>query len=156
VEMMFFYDTTIGKIGISENGKAVTNIYFENESLENKVQLVETPLIKNAFEQIKEYLNGKRKTFDFPIELIGTEFQKSVWRALQEIPYGETKTYKEIAIAIGNEKACRAVGMANNKNPLPIVIPCHRVIGANGKLVGYAGGLNIKENLIKIENKLKE
>ncbi|MBP1927130.1 methylated-DNA-[protein]-cysteine S-methyltransferase [Sedimentibacter acidaminivorans] len=154
--MMFFYDTTIGKIGISENGKAVTNIYFENESLENKVQLVETPLIKNAFEQIKEYLNGKRKTFDFPIELNGTEFQKSVWRALQEIPYGETKTYKEIAIAIGNEKACRAVGMANNKNPLPIVIPCHRVIGANGKLVGYAGGLNIKENLIKIENKLKE
>ncbi|WP_209512844.1 methylated-DNA--[protein]-cysteine S-methyltransferase [Sedimentibacter acidaminivorans] len=156
MEMMFFYDTTIGKIGISENGKAVTNIYFENESLENKVQLVETPLIKNAFEQIKEYLNGKRKTFDFPIELNGTEFQKSVWRALQEIPYGETKTYKEIAIAIGNEKACRAVGMANNKNPLPIVIPCHRVIGANGKLVGYAGGLNIKENLIKIENKLKE
>jgi len=153
--MIFFYDTTIGKIGILENGTAVTNIYFENESLENKGQLVETPLIKKAFEQIQEYLDGKRKTFDFPIESIGTDFQKSVWRALQEIPYGETKTYKEIAITIGNKKACRAVGMANNKNPLPIVVPCHRVIGANGKLVGYAGGLGIKENLIEIENKYK-
>jgi methylated-DNA-[protein]-cysteine S-methyltransferase len=152
--MVFFYDTTIGKIGISENGTAVTNIYF-NENPENEEQLVETPLIKKAFEQINEYLDGRRKTFDFPIELIGTEFQKSVWRSLQEIPYGLTKTYKEIAVAIGNEKACRAVGMANNKNPLPIVIPCHRVIGSNGKLVGYAGGLNIKENLIQIENQFK-
>lgn len=153
--MMFFYDTTIGKIGISENGTAVTNIYFKDENLGNKEQLVETPIIKKAFEQINEYLNGKRKTFDFPIEIIGTEFQKSVWRALQEIPFGETKTYKEIAVAIGNEKACRAVGMANNKNPLPIVVPCHRVIGTNGKLVGYAGGLNTKESLLQIENKFK-
>lgn len=153
--MMFFYDTAIGKIGISENGKAVTNIYFKDECLGNEEQLVETPIIKKAFKQINEYLDGKRKIFDFPIEIIGTEFQKSVWKALQEIPYGETKTYKEIAIAIGNEKACRAVGMANNKNPLPIVVPCHRVIGTNGKLVGYAGGLNIKENLIQIENQFK-
>nr|WP_312578663.1 methylated-DNA--[protein]-cysteine S-methyltransferase [Sedimentibacter sp.] len=151
----FIYDTVIGKIRISEDGTAVTCISFEDEENERDSELNETPLLKRAFEQIQEYLDGKRKIFDFPIELTGTNFQKSVWRALQEIPYGETKSYKEIAIAVGNEKACRAVGMANNKNQIPIVVPCHRVIGTNGKLVGYAGGLNIKENLLNIEKKYK-
>lgn len=87
-----------------------------------------------------------------PIETIGTEFQKKVWNELRNIPYGQTKTYKDIALAIKNEKACRAIGNANNKNPLPIIIPCHRVIGSNGKLVGYSGGLDIKEKLLNIEN----
>ena len=89
--------------------------------------------------------------FDLPLDPIGTEFQKKVWQALKEIPFGETRSYGEIAKLIGNEKASRAVGMANNKNPIAIIIPCHRVIGANGKLVGYAGGLDLKEKLLKLE-----
>ena len=82
----------------------------------------------------------------------GTEFQQKVWKALKDIPYGKTKSYKDIAAAVGNEKACRAVGMANNRNPISIIIPCHRVIGKNGKLVGYGGGLEIKEYLLKLES----
>ncbi len=102
--------------------------------------------------QLSEYFDGSRKMFDFKYELRGTEFQKKVWNALLQIPYGETRTYKDIAIAVGNEKACRAVGLANNKNPISIAVPCHRVIGVNGKLVGYAGGLEIKEYLLKMES----
>lgn len=105
--------------------------------------------------QLKEYFNGNRKIFDIPLEMNGTEFQKKVWNALLEIPYGETKTYKDIAIAIGNEKACRAVGMANNKNDIMIIIPCHRVIGANNKLVGYYYGIEMKEKLLDIERNYK-
>lgn len=104
-----------------------------------------------AFEQICDYLKGQRQTFDFPYELHGTEFQKKVWHALCQIPYGETRTYKQIAAAAGNPKASRAVGMANNKNPMMIVVPCHRVIGANGALVGYAGGLDMKKALLELE-----
>ena len=97
---------------------------------------------------------GKRKEFDLPLLLKGTPFQKQVWEALLNIPFGETRSYKQIAEAIGNPKAVRAVGMANNKNPLLIVVPCHRVIGANGKLVGYAVGLDKKEFLLKLEKSL--
>ena len=92
-----------------------------------------------------------RKIFTLPLAPVGTEFQQHVWKILQTIPYGETWSYKQVAVAIGNPKASRAVGMANNKNPLAIFIPCHRVIGSNGKLVGYAGGLNIKEHLLALE-----
>ncbi len=106
-----------------------------------------------VYSQIMEYLNGERTNFDFAYELKGTEFQKKVWEALTHIPYGETRTYKEIAVAIGNPKACRAVGMANNKNPIMIAVPCHRVIGANGKLVGYGGGLDMKEALLDLEQR---
>lgn len=108
-----------------------------------------------VFYQLQEYFAGKRKTFDFPYELSGTIFQKKVWKALCDIPYGETCSYKDVAIAIGNVKACRAVGMANNKNPISIAIPCHRVIGANGQLVGYAGGLDMKIALLELEQKYK-
>ncbi|SCY94761.1 methylated-DNA--[protein]-cysteine S-methyltransferase [Alkaliphilus peptidifermentans] len=101
--------------------------------------------------QITEYFQGNRTEFTCPIHFIGTDFQVKVWKALMEIPYGETASYKEIAEKIGNPKAMRAVGMANNKNKLPIVVPCHRIIGANGKLVGYGGGLHIKEMLLKLE-----
>ena len=110
-----------------------------------------TAFTEKVFREITEYLEGKRKSFTFAYELRGTEFQKRVWRALTEIPYGETRSYKEIAIAIGNEKAARAVGLANNKNPVAIVVPCHRVIGSNGKLVGYAGGLPMKQALLQLE-----
>ena len=102
-------------------------------------------------EQILQYINGSRKYFDLKLEPRGTEFQKNVWKALSNIPYGEYRSYSEIACQIGNDKAVRAVGMANSKNPLPLIIPCHRVIGKNRKLVGYAGGLRIKETLLKIE-----
>ncbi len=113
----------------------------------------ETALIKEAYLQLTEYLKGERKTFDLPLNPHGTEFQKRVWKALCEIPYGETRCYKQIAESIGNPKAVRAVGMANNRNPLLIVVPCHRVIGTDGKLVGYAAGLDKKEFLLRLEAK---
>ncbi len=104
-----------------------------------------------AYSQLLEYFEGKRKLFDLPLIMIGTDFRKKVWQALCDIPYGQTRSYKQIAEAIGNPKASRAVGLANNKNPIAIVVPCHRVIGSNGKLVGYAGGLDLKQNLLKME-----
>lgn len=122
------------------------------DGAENKL----TPLLLKTKKQLEEYFGGKRKIFDLPLRPMGTPFQQTVWKALQTIPYGETRTYQDIAIQIGNEKACRAVGMANNKNPIGIVIPCHRVIGKNGGLTGYAGGLDKKEYLLKVEKgKLK-
>ena len=112
-------------------------------------------VILNALRQLEEYFSGSRKSFDLPTNPHGTPFQRSVWAALCDIPYGKTRTYGEIAANIGNEKASRAVGMANNRNPIAIIIPCHRVIGANGKLVGYAGGLEVKRFLLELENKNK-
>lgn len=133
-----------------ENGTAITNMYIAKE-ISKDINLMETKLLKKANQQLQEYLTGERKIFDLPLEPHGTEFQQKVWNSLQKIPYGETNSYKDIAKSIGNIKACRAVGMANNKNPILIFIPCHRVIGSNGKLVGYAGGLNVKEKLLQIE-----
>ncbi len=112
---------------------------------------VRTSLTDKVYEQLQEYFAGNRQAFEFPYVMRGTQFQQSVWHALEEIPYGETRSYKEIAIAIGNPKASRAVGMANNKNPCAIIVPCHRVIGSGGKLVGYAYGLDMKQQLIKLE-----
>ena len=151
---LFYYKTKIGEIGILDNGNAITNVSFGRIANEG-ADIRETTLIKDASKQLNEYLSGQRKIFDITLELSGTDFQKKVWKALQEIPYGEVCTYKDIAIKIGNINSCRAVGMANNKNPLPIVIPCHRVIGANGKLIGYAGGLTIKEMLLKLEEQVR-
>jgi methylated-DNA-[protein]-cysteine S-methyltransferase len=102
--------------------------------------------------QLNEYFEGKRQNFDLPLDFIGTDFQKQVWKALLNIPFGETRTYLEIAAQIGNAKAVRAVGAANGKNPISIIAPCHRVIGANGKLVGFAGGLENKKILLEIES----
>lgn len=108
-------------------------------------------LFKRAKQQLIEYAKGQRKRFDLQLNPAGTDFQKKCWQALMAIPYGQTQTYKDIAIAVGNEKASRAVGMANNKNPIPIIIPCHRVIGSNGKLTGFAFGLDIKAKMIALE-----
>ncbi len=146
----YYYETIIGKISIVENGTAITHIYF-NSVISNDIEIIETPLLKKANKELQEYFRGERKIFDLHLEPQGTEFQQNVWRALQEIPYGKTCSYKDIAENVGNIKASRAVGMANNKNTIPIIIPCHRVIGANGKLVGYAGGLELKEKLLGIE-----
>lgn len=146
------YDTEIGKIKIGYEDKYIVLIERDNNEkhMGNKNELTD-----NVFNQIEEYLYGKRKTFDFPYKVEGSEFQKKVWEALLSIPYGETRTYKDIAILIGNEKASRAVGMANNKNQISIAIPCHRVIGSSGRLVGYASGLDMKEHLLELEKKYK-
>ena len=116
-----------------------------------KALLQTTELLSMATIQLDEYFQGKRTTFSLPFKLTGTPFQLAVWKKLQNIPYGKTTSYKEIAQKINKPKACRAVGMANNKNPLPIIIPCHRVIGSNGKLIGYAGGLKLKNYLLELE-----
>lgn len=113
----------------------------------------DTPLIRSAKMQLGEYFQGRRKTFNLPLNPNGTLFQQKVWQALCTIPYGETRSYKEIAVQVENPKGCRAVGMANNRNPIMIIIPCHRVIGSNGSLVGYAVGLDIKEWLLEHEYK---
>jgi methylated-DNA-[protein]-cysteine S-methyltransferase len=151
----FCYDTKMGRVTVVENGDAITHVYF-GEVIPKDANIEETPLLKRAGKELKEYFEGKRKTFDLPLAPAGTEFLKKVWTALQDIPYGRTCTYKEIAESVGNPKACRAVGMANNRNPIPFIIPCHRVIGANGKLVGYAGGLEMKEKLITMEKENAE
>ena len=149
---IFYYNTKIGRIGIEENGTAITKLNFINKEVQEEIiEEHETALLKEAIKQLNEYFDGKRKSFDLPLEPKGTEFQNKVWNALKEIPFGETRSYGEIAKVIGNEKAARAIGMAKNKNPIAIIVPCHRVIGANGKLVGYAGGLDIKERLLKLE-----
>lgn len=146
------YSTKIGTILIVEEDKKIgqINILKEEENILNASKQ-ETCLIKKAFLEIQEYLEGTRKTFDLPLKVQGTAFQKKVWEALQTIPYGETRCYEEIAKQIGNEKAARAVGMANHHNPILIVIPCHRVIGKNKKLVGFGAGLDVKEMLLKVE-----
>lgn len=148
---VFFYETDIGRIGIAENGEKITNLYFENDRLPQNMQICETPVLKEAFRQLKCYLDGELKSFSLPLEPDGTEFMKKVWASLCEIPYGKTATYKEIAAKIGNPNSSRAVGMANNRNPIPIFIPCHRVIGADGSLTGYRGGLEIKNKLLSLE-----
>jgi methylated-DNA-[protein]-cysteine S-methyltransferase len=148
---VFFYQTAIGEIGIVENKAAITNLYFNGKIAPQGAAIKETALLKEAGGQLKDYLAGKRKSFELPLAPDGTEFQQNVWKALQEIRCGETRSYGEIAKSIGQPKASRAVGMANNKNPVLIFIPCHRVIGVNGKLVGYAGELTVKEHLLNLE-----
>ena len=147
MKTFYDYDTPVGKLYIEAEGDYLTRISF----FELFGKRLETPVIKETYKQLSEYFTKKRKTFDIPLKLEGTEFQKAVWHALMKIPYGKTATYLEIAETIGNPKASRAVGMANNKNKIPIVIPCHRVIGSNGSLTGYAGGLEIKKKLLNIE-----
>lgn len=148
------YETSLGFFRIEYEDDVIIylkKIFDEPTSFGEK-----TPLTDKVYYQLVEYLEGKRKKFDFCYKMKGTDFQKKVWTALCDIPYGETCTYKDIAIAIGNPKSCRAVGMANNKNPITIVVPCHRVIGSNGKLVGYAGGIPMKKYLLELEDRLNE
>ncbi|MPM89161.1 Methylated-DNA--protein-cysteine methyltransferase, constitutive [bioreactor metagenome] len=146
----YYYRTAIGLIGISENETGITDVFFMNQPDPLLLQK-ESPLIKRTISQLREYLNGTRQVFDLPLAPQGTPFQQSVWKELLKIPYGSTRSYQDVAKAIGKPQACRAVGMANNRNPLVIIIPCHRVIGAGGKLVGYGGGLAIKAKLLELE-----
>ena len=152
MKSIFYYETIIGEIGIADNGKGITNIYIKNKlKIEKDIEIRETKLIKEAANQLNEYFSGERINFSISLDPEGTEFQHKVWNELIKIPYGETRTYKEIAEKIGNSKAARAIGMANNKNPILMMIPCHRVVGKNKSLVGYAGGLEMKERLLEIE-----
>lgn len=144
----YHYECSIGTICIEEENQCITALYMDENIWENEV---ETELLRKAHSQLVEYFAGKRKNFQLPIHLKGTEFQKQVWAALQTIPYGETRSYGEIASQIGNPKASRAVGGANNKNPIMIIVPCHRVIGADGTMVGFGGGLDMKKELLKLE-----
>ena len=149
MEKVFFYDTPVGKLCIGEEDDSITRVTWSKVPQEYIQE--ETELILSCKIQLEEYFAGNRKQFDLPLAPKGTDFQKRVWKALTDIPYGETRTYGEIAAAVGSPKAARAVGMANNKNPIGILIPCHRVVGANGKLVGYAGGMEKKEFLLELE-----
>lgn len=147
MKKIFYYDTYAGRIGIAEENGAITHLIFS----ERDWTVEETDLIKETKRQLDEYFAGKRKEFDIPTRLEGTEFQKSVWEELRKIPYGKTVTYKDIAEAVGCAKGFRAVGLANNRNPISIIYPCHRVIGSNGSLTGYGGGLDVKEKLLELE-----
>lgn len=142
-------DSPIGLLTLVEEDGALREVRF-GQRTENAC-LCHTPLLLKAEAELNEYFSGKRKTFDLPLAPVGTAFQQKCWKALLQIPYGETRTYAQQADMIGQPKACRAVGMGNHCNPLPILIPCHRVVGKNGKLTGYAGGLEIKEKLLQIE-----
>ncbi|WP_291648235.1 methylated-DNA--[protein]-cysteine S-methyltransferase [Clostridium sp.] len=154
MKSIFYYETIIGEIGIADNGKGITNICIKNKlKIEKDMEIRETKLIKEAANQLNEHFSGDRIDFSISLNPEGTEFQRKVWNELIKIPYGETRTYKEIAEKIGNSKAARAIGMANNKNPILIIIPCHRVVGKNKSLVGYAGGLEMKEKLLQIEHR---
>jgi len=150
IKNYFIYSLKKIKIVITEENNAITGVFFGNEIPDGFIKS-ETLLIKKASEQIEEYLNGKRKKFSLPLAMHGTEFQMDVWRALQTIPYGETRSYKEIAELVHRPKAVRAVGMANHRNPISIIVPCHRVIGHNGSLAGYGGGLPLKKYLLELE-----
>ena len=146
-----YYESPIGKLVIVHNDRGITNLYLAHLlQIENAIQ-EETDLIKEAVKQLDEYFNGLRQSFDLPLAPAGTHFQQKVWQTLRNIPCGKTYSYKQIAEQIGNSKASRAIGMANNKNPILLLIPCHRVIGGNGKLVGFAAGLEMKKYLLTLE-----
>lgn len=147
----YHYETPIGSVCIEESGNAITALYFDGKKQDEGEKEQETPLLKEAHRQLTEYFEKKRTAFDLPLKPEGTDFQKKVWAALGTIPYGETRSYREIAKQTGNEKACRAVGGANNKNPIMIFIPCHRVIGSDGSLVGFGGGLQAKKYMLDLE-----
>ena len=150
MKSVFFYRFNKVNIGIAEENNSIVGLFFGREQPAGFIK-AETPPIKKAAAQIEEYLDGKRKKFSLPIAMHGTDFQMDVWQALQSIPYGETRSYGEIAAHIGRPNAARAVGMANNRNPISIIVPCHRVIGHNGALVGYGGGLPLKQYLLELE-----
>ncbi|MEQ1105095.1 methylated-DNA--[protein]-cysteine S-methyltransferase [Acinetobacter ursingii] len=146
----------VGQLKLVANEQALVAILWDNENpkrvhLAELIEDVSHPILLNTQQQLIEYFSGQRKVFDIPLDFEGTDFQKQVWSALLTIPYGETRSYKQIAQQLGHEKAVRAVGAANGKNPISIIAPCHRVIGAGGALVGFAGGLDKKEVLLRLE-----
>ena len=149
-------ESPVGKLKLVASTNALHAILWEQER-PNRVKLAplkldpQQPILIETERQLREYFVGTRKEFDLPLEPAGSEFQKKVWRALREIPFGQTRSYLDLARSVGSAKAVRAVGAANGKNPLSIVVPCHRVVGANGALTGFAGGLEVKAKLLALE-----
>jgi methylated-DNA-[protein]-cysteine S-methyltransferase len=153
-----FIDSPVGTLKLVASDKALVAILWEQDNplrvrLEDLVEAPFHPLLLNTETELKDYFAGKRITFSVPLDMRGTSFQKQVWEALLGIPFGETRTYSEIASQLGNPKAVRAVGAANGRNPISIIVPCHRVIGSSGKLTGFAGGLDAKAHLLELERR---
>ena len=144
-----YVDTCVGKLYLAEENECLVRLDGGEADKEDILQ--ETSLLRDVARQLEEYFAGTRQQFDIPIHMEGSDFRKKVWIALTRIPYGETRTYGEIAEAIGSPGGARAVGGACNHNPIMIIVPCHRVIGGNGKLVGFGGGLPMKEALLRLE-----
>lgn len=153
MQAIYFYEAAIGRYGIQETDGQLTRLWLGDRIafIPQKAERRETPLLQEAKAQIDAYFERRLQTFSLPLSLQGTDFQLKIWKLLRDIPYGKTTTYGELAALSGNPKACRAVGRANGQNPLPIFIPCHRVVGSGKKLVGYTGGLDIKIKLLEIE-----
>ena len=148
--MTHTFCSPIGIVRLTEEDGGIARIEL-TDTEDAHVSTTPTLLLYEAEQQIMAYLEGKRQQLDFPIRMMGTPFQQRVWHALQQIPYGTTRTYGEIATEIGNPRASRAVGMACNKNPLLLIVPCHRIVGANGKLTGFAYGTGAKQWLLELE-----
>jgi methylated-DNA-[protein]-cysteine S-methyltransferase len=148
-----FQQTAIGRVGIAACNGAVTNLYFAADTLPKDAEIGETELIREAFRQLNAYLQEELRVFSIPLAPSGTPFMQCVWNNLLTIPYGTTATYLEIAEASGNPLAARAVGMASHRNPVPVFIPCHRVIGSDGSLTGFRGGLGLKQLLLELEQR---
>jgi len=151
MKKVWYHDSPVGKLGIVEEDNKLTHLFFDNENKAGDAVEEKGEIIKETIKQLDEYFEKKRKVFDIPMKFTGTPFQVADWKALSRIKYGETCSYQDIALAINNPKAVRAVGMANHNNPIAIIIPCHRVIGKSGKLVGYGGGLDRKIFLLDLE-----
>lgn len=149
---LLYHQSSIGNIAIVDNGEKITNVFFGKPGfLQTQFRNAETELNTLCAKQLDEYFKGVRRAFDLPMEMEGTPFQVNVWKAMLTVPYGETRTYRDIAKQIGNPNSYRAVGLANNKNPMVILIPCHRIVGTNGDMVGYGGGLAKKKQLLIFE-----
>lgn len=149
----YIFESPVGTLTLCVNERAVTALSYtpDAEPDLSRIGRTRSDILYEAYSELGEYFAGKRRSFEVPVETSGTPFQKSVWDALCEIPYGETRSYKDIAVRIGKPLAARAVGQANNKNPVMIIVPCHRVIGSGGALTGYACGLSVKEYLLEFE-----
>ncbi|MBS0398390.1 MAG: methylated-DNA--[protein]-cysteine S-methyltransferase [Proteobacteria bacterium] len=149
-------DTPVGSLTLVAGDAGLAAVLWENDDpdrvpLGRLLRNAGHPVIEAASAQLREYFNGRRRSFDLPLDPAGTPFQKQVWHALRTIPYGQTRSYAQIARQIGRPSAARAVGAANGRNPLSIIVPCHRVIGSSGKLTGFAGGLKVKAQLLTLE-----
>ena len=151
VPNIWFEKTTIGELGVEEENEVITHIYLDRKHLPNVYSNHKSDLIDTTFQELNLYLSGRLKSFSIPYRVKGSEFKKLTLEIVAQIPYGETRTYKEISEIIDKKNASRAVGKVMNTNPLPLIIPCHRVIGSDGKLVGYSGGLEVKSFLLKME-----
>ncbi|MFV8459881.1 methylated-DNA--[protein]-cysteine S-methyltransferase [Vibrio campbellii] len=154
VNRFTYYDSPLGTVTLQANEQGLLGVWFETHTTKPEdlgTQEDSFPIFQSVKEQLERYFAGEAVQFDVPIAAKGTPFQQSVWHALTTIPYGETRSYAQLADAIGNPKAVRAVGLANGKNPVSVIVPCHRVIGKNGKLTGYAGGIERKQRLLAIE-----